>query len=253
MVKTITLYRPGFLAFIFLFLLGCNKDDPGGSLLQLNFDHTVGGVELNLNDTWYNSAAGHPFMVERLKYYTSNFALQNAEGELVEVREVHYRDAEKPDTRTFEWMEVPPGEYTALSFVFGLDETVNVHGGLPNTTTNINMEWPLPGEEGYHYMKFEGRYNANGAGDIKPFNLHTGPTGNNKNYIRVSLPFSQPVKLSGGTWQLNLSMDLSEWLQNPNVYDFEAFGAMIMANQNAQQVLHENGSNVFSIRKIEKE
>ena len=178
MVKFFTPLRAGLLAFTFAlsFWYGCNKEESTASLVYLNFDHTVDGMELNLNDTWYNCAAGHQFQVARLKYYTSNFALENTASERIELREVHYRDVEEPDTRTFEWKNVPPGEYTALSFVFGLDETVNVDNGLPNTTTNINMEWPLPGDQGYHYMKLEGRYDLNGSGVIKPFNLHTGAT-----------------------------------------------------------------------------
>ncbi len=255
MENTFIPFRAGLLALTLalLFSYGCNKEEDTGSLVYLNFGHTVKGQELGLNDTWYSSAAGHPFMVERLKYYTSNFSLHNTAGERIDIREVHYRDVEKPDTRAFEWEDVPPGEYTGLSFIFGLDEVVNVDGGLPNTTTNINMEWPLPGDQGYHYMKFEGRYDLNGTGVIKPFNLHTGATGNNQNYVLVDLPFQHPMAFSGGVWQINLSMDLNEWLQNPNVYDFEAFGSMIMANQNAQQMLRENGSSVFSISTIEKE
>ena len=86
--------------------------------------------------------------------------------------------------------EIPAGDYNRISFTFGLNETVNVDGGLPNTQENVNMEWPIPGDQGYHYMKFEGRYQVNGMGDQKNFNLHTGATGGNQNFIEVSVPFS---------------------------------------------------------------
>ena len=238
---------------IFLLLIsGCKKDeDPG--FVRLNFDQMVNGQELKLNETWYNCAAGHKFQVARLKYYTSNFTLKNAAGDVFETKEVHYRDVENPDTRSFLLKNIPKDEYTSLSFVFGLDEITNVDGGLPNTTTNINMEWPLPGDQGYHYMKMEGRYDSLGMGVLKNFNLHTGATGNNQNYVRITLPFSNSMNMNGQTWNLNLSMDLNEWLQNPNVYDFETFGSMIMANQNAQLVLKANGSDVFSVTSMEKE
>ncbi len=256
MKKTVPFIRVALLTLPFALLLfyGCDKEgESADSIVHLNFDHTVGGEELQLNDTWYPGAAGHPFQVGRLKYYTSNFALENAGSGRFELHEVHYRDIENPETRTLEWRGVLPGEYNGISFIFGLDEAANVNGGLPNTTTNINMEWPLPGDQGYHYMKFEGRYNRQGSGDIKPFNLHTGATGNNQNYVRVILPFHHPVKMSGGAWQICLNMDLNEWLQNPHIYDFETFGPMIMANQNAQQLLKENGASVFSLSTVEKE
>ncbi len=239
------------VSLVMLSLSGCKKDsDPG--LVQLSFDQTVDGKPLILNEVWYDCAAGHKFQVTRLKYYASNFVLHAKDGTQHELRAVHYRDIENPDTRTFSMGEVPDKEYESLSFIFGLDEATNVDGGLPNTLTNINMEWPLPGDQGYHYMKFEGRWDSYGTGEIKNFNLHTGATGNNQNYIHISLSFPRPVKLVSGVWDIRLEMDLNEWLQNPIVYDFETFGSMIMSNQEAQSVLKQNGADVFTIRAVEK-
>ncbi len=202
---------------------------------------------------WYHCAAGHKFQVHRLKYYLSNFNFQNADGTEFQSGHVQYIDLEDPSTLSMVLQDVPQGEYTGMSFIIGLDELTNVDGGLPNTLTNINMEWPLPGDQGYHYMKLEGRYDSLGMGPVKNFNLHTGATGGNQNYVQVQLPFANSINVTGGTWNINLVMDLNEWLQNPHVYDFEAFGPMIMANQDAQQMLKENGADVFSVRAIEKE
>lgn len=234
-----------------LVVSGCKKDkDPG--LVLLNFDHMVAGKEIKLNDTWYDCAAGHKYQISRLKYYVSNFVLHANDGSTATFRKVHYRDIENPDTRTFSIGEVPRKEYTSLSFIFGLDEVTNQDGGLPNTTTNINMEWPLPGDQGYHYMKFEGRWDSYATGAYKNFNLHTGATENNQNYVNISLPFERGIRLEDGTWNINLVMDMNEWLENPIVYDFEAFGSMIMSNQDAQLVLKKNGADVFSIKSVEK-
>jgi hypothetical protein len=240
------------LFFFFLFVSGCKEEETPG-FVQLNFDHLVKGQELKLNETWYDCTAGHKYQVTRLKYYTSNFILTASDGTTFEVKKVHYRDIENPDTRSFSLGEVPENEYKSLSFIFGLDEATNVDGGLPNTTTNINMEWPLPGDQGYHYMKFEGRYDMLGTGTLKNFNLHTGATGNNQNYVQITIPFHHAMTLDNGTWNIDLVMDMNEWLQNPNVYDFETFGSMIMANQNAQIVLKQNGADVFTIESVEKE
>jgi hypothetical protein len=240
------------LLFFSILLTSCKKEE-AACLVRLNFDHLVQGQDLQLNDTWYTCAAGHKFQVARLKYYVSNFTLTDTDGGVFETKEVHYRDVEKPDTRSFTLKDVPKGEYAFISFVFGLDEVTNVDGGLPNTTTNINMEWPIPGDQGYHYMKLEGKYDSLGLGVVKNFNLHTGAAKNNQNYIQISLPFHHPATMDGGTWRLDLSMDLNEWLQNPNVYDFDVFGSMIMENQDAQQALKENGKDVFSVISLEKE
>ena len=142
-------------------------------------------------------------------------------------------------------------KYVQLNFTFGLDENVNVDGGLPNTLTNINMEWPIPGDQGYHYMKFEGKYDSFNSGVIKNFNLHTGATKGNQNYINISLPLNDLV-LVDEDWDIHVMLDLNEWMQNPITYDFEVFGPMIMANQDAQDILKANGPSVFSIESIEK-
>ncbi|MEK7255270.1 MAG: MbnP family protein [Bacteroidota bacterium] len=238
--------------FLLLLVAGCKKEE-AASFVRLNFDHLVQGQALQLNDTWYDCAAGHKFQVARLKYYVSNFTLTATDGSVFESDEVHYRDVEKEDTRSLMLKDVPKGEYASISFIFGLDEDTNVDGGLPNTTTNINMEWPIPGDQGYHYMKFEGKYDSLGTGVLKNFNLHTGAAKNNQNYVQITLPFHHAVTVDGGTWALGMSMDLNEWLQNPATYDFEDFGSMIMENQDAQQVLKENGKDVFSVVSFEKE
>ncbi len=242
---------PLFL-FLLLFTTSCKKEE-SSSFIRVNFDHLVQGQVLKLNDTWYSCAAGHKFQVARLKYYVSNFTLVDTDGQVFDSKEVHYRDVEKDETRSFMLNNVPKGEYASINFVFGLDETTNVDGGLPNTTTNINMEWPIPGDQGYHYMKFEGRYDSLGTGVIKNFNLHTGAAKNNQNYLQITLPFHHAVTVDGGTWALDLSMDLNEWLQNPTVYNFDVFGSMIMENQDAQQVLKENGTDIFTVTSLEKE
>ena len=239
--------------FVSLLLLssGCKKYATIG-FVQLNFDHNVAGLDLSFNDTWYPSAAGHKFNVIRLKYYTSNFTLHRDDGTEYATSVVHYTDLEFPETASLLLPDIPNGDYTSLSFIIGLDAATNVDGGLPNTTTNIDMEWPIPGDQGYHYMKCEGRFDSLGTGVIKNYNLHFGATGGNQNFVEVTLPLNS-LKMNGDGWNINLAMDLNEWLQNPNTFDFEAFGPMIMTNQDAQNTLKENGATVFSVTSVERQ
>jgi len=234
--------------FALAFLTGCEKDATPGSL-SVALDHSVGGDALEVESKAYQSPAGHPFYIYRLKYYVSEITLQEEDGSTVEFDTIHYRDISDESTQVLELGEIPEGNYNRLNFTFGLDETINVDGGLPNTQTNVNMEWPIPGDQGYHYMKFEGRYDLNGTGELKNFNLHTGATGGNQNYIEVSIPIST-MRVDDNDLTIMLEMDLMEWLQNPTIYDFEEFGAMIMMNQNAQEILKANGQSVFSIADV---
>lgn len=239
------------LAGIVLLSLGCEKDKNAESgFMNLHFDHSVDGDVLELEKLKYLSPVGHPYSVVRLKYYISNIALVKMDGSKMPFEQIHYVDAEDANSRSLELGEVPAGEYTGLSFTFGLDEATNIDSGLPNTQANLNMEWPIPGDQGYHYMKFEGRYDSLGSGVINNFNIHTGATMGNQNFVEVNLPLDQNMNVDGNNWQIDLDMDLNEWLQNPNSFDFAEFGPMIMMNQNAQRLIKENGSTVFSIKAV---
>lgn len=237
------------LGIIFL-INGCQKDDQTGQITFI-FDHEVQGKSLEFNQFDYLSPAGHPYSVTRLKYYISEMELTEENGTIVSLPGVHYREVGVPETEQVTYIEIPQGKYTKLDFIYGLDEVTNVDGGLPNTTTNINMEWPIPGDQGYHYMKFEGKYDSLASGIIKNFNLHTGATKGNQNYLRISMPLNS-FNLVDENWEIKLMMDLNEWMQNPMVYDFETFGPMIMANQNAQDILKANGVSVFSVESVQK-
>jgi hypothetical protein len=245
----------GAWVLLLMFSFGCQKEEssaPGSVILK--FDYIVGDQELVLDEFRYTCTSGHDFSVVRLRYYVSNFGLQQSaiSSDYYFSDVVQYVDVNEPQSNSLVLENVPPGKYNKLTFVFGLGEQVNVDGGLPNTITNINMEWPLPGDQGYHYMKFEGKYDSLGTGVIKNYNLHTGATGGNQNYIFVSLPID-PIEINDSRVTINIEMDLNEWLQNPFVYDFETFGPMIMNNQEAQSILKANGATVFCITGVEKE
>ena len=46
-------------------------------------------------------------------------------------------------------------------------------------------------------------------------------------------------------------MNINKWLRSPHVYDFNTFGSAIMQNQQAQQLLKENGADVFTAKNTE--
>ena len=237
------------LFLLSLALLGACKKKPTDGTVNLIFEHEVDGQPVTLNEYLYTCEAGYEYSVIRLKYYVSNIVLTRDDGEEYRLDVAHYRELGVDATRMLELLDVPSGTYTSLSFIHGLDEETNVPGGLPNTITNINMEWPLT-PPGYHYMKFEGKYKMPGTGEIKAYNTHTGPTGGNQNYIQVTLPLNN-LEIEDNSWDITLVMDLNEWYQNPETYDFEVFGSMIMENQAAQAVLKANGADVYRIESME--
>ncbi len=250
-MKKHTFLKISIFAFILFSVLSCKKDeDNGPGSITIQLDHTVKGDPVEIENIKYTCQAGHTFSVVNLKYYLSEIELHAKDGSSISVVDVHLRDIHDLSTEQYTVEDIPDGDYNSISFIFGLDETTNVDGGLENTIENINMEWPIPGDQGYHYMKFEGRYDSLGTGVIRNFNIHTGATMGNQNYFEVSMPFSEAAVRSN-SWTINVSMDLNEWLQNPNTYDFDGM-EMIMMNQAAQELLKANGASVFSIASVRK-
>ena len=43
-------------------------------------------------------------------------------------------------------------------------------------------------------------------------------------------------------------MDINQWFTNPHTFDWEVFGGSIMQNQEAQELLRDNGVSVFSLK-----
>ena len=229
-------------------MISCGDDEPGYGSLTLQLKHTVQGDEVQYDQFIYTTQAGHTYSITNLKYYLSNIVLHKKDGGTFNYDKIHLQDILYPSTDQVVMEDVPDGTYNSLSFVFGLDETVNVDGGLENTVENINMEWPIPGDQGYHYMKFEGRYDSLNTGVIRSFNVHTGATMGNQNYLTFTLPFTE-VEVESNEWMITLNMDLHEWLHNPNNYDFVGH-ERIMMNQSAQEILKANGATVFSIDSV---
>ncbi len=242
----------GLSVLVILLMTAC-KEDPEPGAIVFNIEHEIDGQALEFDNMIYMSPAGHPFEVKRLKYYISNISLHNRDGASYDTDIIHYCEEGIEDTKTFTLDKIPAGTYNKISFIYGLDEDTNVDGGLENTLTNQNMIWPIPGDQGYHYMKFEGRYDSLSTGVILNFNLHTGATQNNQNYVEISVDLPSEITIDNNTWGVDLVMDMMEWLQNPQVYDFAEFGQAIMMNQNAQEVLKANGTDVWSVDRVARQ
>ena len=74
---------------------------------------------------------------------------------------------------------------------------------------------------------------------------------------KIIFGLAYPIQLflfpADETVQVNLTMNVEEWFENPNIFDFNYWGGNIMENQAAMKSAKENGHNVFEISKIVKE
>lgn len=232
------------ILFTLLFIVSCAKDPVTGTL-EVNLRHKVGDKDLILNEWIYESPAGHPYKVRRLQQLISDFELTSVDGTVVSFDMYHFYEFGRSELKRFQLTDIPPGEYNRISFVFGLDEEKNKDNAYPDDYDMIGFKWPSQLGIGYHYMRFEVTSDSMGSGVIKDFNLHTGATNGNQNFLRFTFQVD-PFVIENNEFSLDLIMDLNEWLENPEIYDFEDFGFGIMGNQEAQDLLKSNGVDVFS-------
>ena len=236
-----------------LLCCGCCRI-PGGHI-KLNFSFVVDNDSLRLDTCMYQNAAGNLYEVNDVQFFISHVRLETASGEIVEIADnqgIHYTDIRIPGTLSWNIADVLPAEeYKSITFVFGLEGEQNTTGFFPNPPEN-NMSWPDMIGGGYHYMKINGRW-IDESGVRQPFNLHSGKISNSDgtfadNTFTVTLPLENFAVIHKETSDITLQMNINAWFSNPNTFDFNVFGGSIMQNREAQEVLRENGWDVFSVK-----
>ena len=247
------LKKPFLVVLVALLCSACCR--PPAGHIKLNFSFVVDNDSLRLDTCMYRNAAGNLYEVNDVQFFISHVRLETTSGEIVQIADnqgIHYTDIRIPRTLSWEVADVlPADEYKSITFVFGLEGEQNTTGYFPNPPEN-NMSWPDILGGGYHYMKINGRW-IDGSGMRQPFNLHSGKivtdNGFADNTFTVTLPLSQFAVIHKEIAELTLQMNVNAWFSNPYLFDFNVFGGSIMQNREAQEVLRENGRDVFGVRK----
>ncbi len=109
--------------FIFLLFVADNDEvTQKKHQITFNFIHNVGEETMVLDTIRYYNAFGNNYSVATLKYFISDIKLHKADGEILLIDEVHYIDANNQSTLSFTPKnKVPDGNYSQVSFIFGLD------------------------------------------------------------------------------------------------------------------------------------
>lgn len=229
--------------------IACKKEesDKEHGHVNLSFMHKIGSENLEFDTLKYVNVVGHKYEVQTLKYFISNLTFKRSNGTEVKIDKPIYVDAEDVVTLDYDGhIDLSKGVYESVSFTFGLDESYNISDTL-TTVEETNMLWPNTNGGGYHYMKFEGKYDSLSTGTAKKgFNLHTGGTMGMPYHFNVTLENSAFTQ-SEDDLNLELTMDLNEWFTGIVNYDFTNYGMMIMMNADAQSAIKANGASVFSL------
>jgi hypothetical protein len=199
----------------------CNKEDTKPDplpktkgILTLQFSNTFDGTLLTKNAaTFYTNAAGNEFNVSTFRYYISNVELTKIDGSKVYYPVYKLIDAFEESSQTLTLLEVPNGDYKAISYFIGIDSTRNHSGpqeGDLSATTGMLWTWA----SGYLFLKLEGFY-KDGASQTS-YRYHIGT---DEFLNKVTSPISYSIQ---GT-QKNAFMvcNLAEFFKNPTTFNIK--------------------------------
>lgn len=226
--------------YTFLFIaasfLSCGNDDqddakktPGS--LELNFVHSVGSEGLQLGNTYQNTSS-ESFTVNELKYIISNITLTRKNGTefIYPVADSYFLINEaQADTKKILLNDIDAGEYTKITFGFGVDPTkYPIESGTLNfvpTAEEAGMLWSW--SAGYKFIKFEGTFTSATVTTETPFLIHVGSHGANlDNYKEIELSLVSDTgtntTIEGEVDAIqSVFFDLSRVFDGPNVIRIE--------------------------------
>ena len=268
-------YRAVYLTKISLFVLliiaGCKDDPPEeteqkSGRIEFTFQHFLNGQPLQFDTLRYVNEAGNKYMVNEIQYFISDVKLFGKKGiKLIDDwKDIHYVDTDIPGSWSWEvYDKITPDEYDSVSFTFGFAPDKNISFMYVNPPEK-DMFWPEFLGGGYHYMKLNGKWLPAGqTSQTIPFDFHLGRgqvyysypdsiTGFIDNQFNVSLPASGFTILADETVEIQITMNVENWFKDPHIYDHDIYGGYIMQNQEAMEMVKQNGHNVFTIQ-INKE
>jgi hypothetical protein len=217
------------------------------AVVSINFTHQFNGKDFtasDFNQYDYVTANNHTISVSKLKYLISNITFYKSTGESVEVKDYQFINLAEGGTLSFSTDSIEAGTYSSVAFTFGFDSLDNK--GNYVDLNSLSWSWPAMIGGGYHFMQYEGKYMSDGS--ALPYNLHYGTASNSgaheSNHYNVELG---EFTIGAGSVQMQLKMDLAEWFKNPYAWDLSAYSTMLMSNYDAQKLMKNQCSTVFSL------
>jgi hypothetical protein len=252
----------------------CKKDDTKPSAdtnakatLSVQFDNIAGDKNLQLNTGMYTNAAGEPFKISLLQYYISNIQVKTSNGTTYTVPQdsSYFLVSEANAASQFVKVKVPEGDYSALTFVLGVDSLrstmdISKRTGVLNPSGGMDDAMYWGWNSGYIFFKMEGEAAAaplDPSGKHK-FRYHIGgfggynaPTLNNISTITVDLNAGGIAKVrQGREANIHLMVDIMKMFNgtttvsiaaNPTVM-FSEFSTRV-ANNYVQMFHHDHTEN----------
>ncbi|TAF67880.1 MAG: hypothetical protein EAZ55_02360 [Cytophagales bacterium] len=242
----------GTFLIVILFFLGCksinSNFDTLSSTLELHFSHRLEGQPFALNQSLQN-VWGEEVRGTLLKYYISNIRLKTLSGKDYVIPESYYLiDESQSESKKIVLNNLPPDDYSEISFTIGVDSLRNVSGLQTGALDPLNaMFWTWA--TGYIFLRFEGYSSASPSG---AFVYHVAGIVPPNNCIRqktFAMPTHHITLTAIKPKKLFFEVELGEMFKNPSQVRISQINN-VMGGANAT-ILANNYVDMFSIVKVE--
>ena len=244
----------------------CSSDDNGGDVIQevsveFNFTQNWDGQPISNADfetTIYTIEHGEDLNLSKLVYLISDIEFVAADGTVYTAGDYNLIDARNETGLIFSPdVLVPEGDYE-VRFTFGFDDEDNDQNYADLNSSDGTWNVPLSMGGGYHYMRMEGKYTADGIPGETNFAYHTIRANKHSSFPidETTLEFTEDTSFVVSLGQISIEegseveiqMNVAEWFKNPNTWNLTQLYTMLMPNYEAQILMHENGmGSVFSL------
>jgi hypothetical protein len=231
------IYSLAIAASALLFIASsCEKDDPPPppvdetGKIDLYWEQLWGSnlEEFSLNKTLIHTKTGDTMTFTTFKFYISNIRLKKADGSWWAQENSYYLvDQSKTESRTITIDKIPPGDYTEIEIMLGIDSLHNTQGAQSGALSPANgMFWDWT-TAGYIFLKAEGNspqsssgtyayhlggyYGANKIITVRNFPFPNGAIKLDKNKKPVVHMLSNPARL----WHNAGSVALGSTIHEP--------------------------------------
>lgn len=204
--------RYALAGWLVLLLAGCGGDGASGLPLRIEITHAVGETPLRLGDS-YRTTAGDEWSAERLRYYLSNFRLRRSDAGWFanpqseqDSRGYFLVDEAEAASKRFAIGPVPPGRYSGIEFLVGVDAKRNGAGAQTGTLDPARgMFWTW--NTGYIFFLFEG-HSPQSTDEAHALTWHVGGAGAAARTVFLQFPAPVEVTKEQGA-ELHLYADLA--------------------------------------------
>jgi len=220
--KTMRSYVVVSILFIFLLLLGCNKDNDdqvGISTLNVEVLFYYGDEEFEINELYSYDSLDYVLKIENLKMYLANLQLVDADGVSHLLSEVSFVNAADSVNRFS--FSIPAVQYTELLYAVGVPISLNGTADAsfdaalydPDHALSLSNGMYWTWNTGYRFVLIDGRCNTNPTVDDDFETLVSIHTGKDYCYRSSSKDMSF-VAMEEGISTITLTVDVEAFFSS---------------------------------------